>query len=745
MANIIINEVSQNYTYNIGANSFAAVALPITSCWGPGYVFPYDKTNNQDDLLENVTWQKFPATQAGLESFVSTFRGPVSHYRAVDDYSYQAAMTLLTAGYDVLVCRLAGGSKAQCFIDAAGDTAYELLTAQPDDWASNYANYYISAAGGYVHVQGVPVTTDVYTAFTEENEPADWATTYNTLYYIEDAQAASGYSLNQESDWATAKAQGLYTKSEETHTEAPQFAENTYYRYNEDTGVKVGISAKYPGTFGNNLKVVLQDRGGAIVDGVRKNPLWNLIVYVVDPSGTQIAVENLTFVFDIANATETILHVSEVESAFVNISANGMTDNMTLDVPAPQKAAMSLLAGGTDFASDPGENIADVKDQLIQFACKRFNIEAAAIADSQYVKTLNEYIAGVTDISILQMLRDREWVYMNMLDLYTLLEDRMSYSPNRVICTWDDQNIKQFDDQFVDNMTALSPSHIKLLEVGYYARCATPLIDIPRSLLRKYVSRPEITSIEASQTGYAQKLGRYQPANIAHDIDLQLYHSHSAAFAPWGQYTYVGTNKPHTACPSFLALLIQRAMILNQSAQYEWALPSNRRQNVNIGKLDYTVPKKYLDIWQPSPAEGVCVNAITYIPEIGTTIWGNSTLFEIPPATYQALENLSTRYLYNAVKDIVFRCGTAITYTYNNDQAYSAFYAGVTPTLDTMKNVGAITGYRVEMSADIRGEDQVNANTIIGKIYLAINDVVNDIVVDLIALPPNVDVTQFAG
>ena len=153
------------------------------------------------------------------------------------------------------------------------------------------------------------------------------------------------------------------------------------------------------------------------------------------------------------------------------------------------------------------------------------------------------------------------------------------------------------------------------------------------------------------------------------------------------------------------------------------------------------MPKKYLDIWQPSPAEGVCVNAITTLPEIGTTIWGNSTLFEIPPATYQALQNLSTRYLYNAVKDIVFRCGIAITYTYNNDQAYSAFYAGVTPTLDTMKNVGAIVDYRVTMSADINREDQVNANSVIGKIELVINGVVNDITVDLIALPPNVSLS----
>ena len=86
-----------------------------------------------------------------------------------------------------------------------------------------------------------------------------------------------------------------------------------------------------------------------------------------------------------------------------------------------------------------------------------------------------------------------------------------------------------------------------------------------------------------------------------------------------------------------------------------------------------------------------------------------------------------------------------ITFSYNNEQAYNRFYAGCTPILDTMKNMGAIDGYYVKMSADINGLDQVNANTVIGKIYLIVNGVINDIIVDLVALPPGTDLTQFQG
>jgi phage tail sheath protein FI len=182
-------------------------------------------------------------------------------------------------------------------------------------------------------------------------------------------------------------------------------------------------------------------------------------------------------------------------------------------------------------------------------------------------------------------------------------------------------------------------------------------------------------------------------------------------------------------------------MIVNQPIQYEWALPTNRTHNLKIGELDYKTPKHVLDAWQA--ASGVGVNAITEIPGQGVTVWGNSTLFDVPPATYNALQNLSTRYLVNAVKDIIYRCGISITFQYNNQQAYNKFYAGVTPTLDTMKNTGAIEDYYVTMAADINGLDQVNANSVIGKVYLIVNGVINNITVDLIALPPGVDLTQF--
>lgn len=630
MAKIAINEISQNYTYNIGTSSFATIALPITASWGPAFEDPASLGITLDEELEAVRWLHYPATQAGLEAFVSAYRGPASNYRVAKDYSYQMAMTLMTAGYDVLVCRLCPGTKASINI----------------------------------YLYDPPIT-----------------------------EAASGT-----------------TPSSST----------------------LAITAKYPGTFGNNLKVVLSK--------VPNRVYWNLVAYVVDASGVQTAVENLTFVFDMSNATDTIPHISEITSKFFdffgvsNFSDTSCGLNLDPSTHGPTyNTITATLSGGTDIAANAASAAAAITAATASATARYAAAGYVTPATCEYVSVLSAITT--TDENWANTLAYNEWLYTNAFHVYGLLQDKLNYNPQRIISPgWDDQDICSLNGDEPQRIAEISPLHLKLMETAYYSRCGTAILDVPRS-----ASRATVYDESATTPGYAQMLARYQSTVV--DVNSVLYTSHSALVAPWGQYQYVGTGKQAIASPAFQALMIQRAMILNQSLQYEWALPTNRKHNLALGQLDYKVPKKLLDIWQK--LEGVGVNVITAIPDLGTSLWGNSTLFEVPPATYQALANLSTRYLVNAVENIAYKCGMAITFQYNNEQAYNKFYAGVTPTLDTMKNVGAIDDYYVRMAADINGLDQVNANTVIGKIYLVINGVINDIYIDLIALPPGTDLNRY--
>lgn len=608
MANITINEISRSYSYNVGTSTFATVALPITASWGPAYQDPEALGVTLDYMLENTTWRHFPSSQDGLESFVSTYRGPASNYRLAKDNSYQLAMTLLTSGYDVLVCRLCPGTMAQ----------------------------------------------------------------------------------------------GTFTS---------------------DGGQTLTIKAKYPGTFGNSLMVVLQK--------VPNRKYWNIITYIVDSSGVKTSAENISFVMDLADADDSILHIDEIESNFLTFTISD-----TIPSTATFTDQSIMLTGGTDKAESAEADA--MMTEAIELATKRY--EDAGYEDSaEYIEALETLQGTSPDVATAESVRYMEWMYTNCINVYNLLKDKLTYNHNFIISPgWDDMNVTEIDGSVPTRFNEISPLHLKLMDCAYHSRCACGLLDIPRSLPRSAVYNE---STDEGEEGYAQMLARYLPPNADLDVNASLYHTHSALFGPWAQYTYVGTSRQAPAPASFLHLLINRAMILNQTVQYYWILPSTRKHTLTIGKPDYNVPKTLLDEWQK--LEGVGVNVLTTIPDLGTTIWGNSTLYEVPPATYQALANLSTRYLVNAIEDVVYRAGIAITFRYNNEEAYSSFYAGVTPTLDTMKNAGAIVDYYVRMSADINGLDQVNANSVIGKIYITVPGVINDITVDLIALPPNVDLDQY--
>lgn len=607
MAQIVINEISQNYAFNAANSSFCTVALPITSCWGPGYEDPASLGISKADELENTAWNLFPSSQEGLEKFVATYRGPAANYRAAKDFSYQNAMTLLSSGYDILVCRVCPGTHAQATI------------------------------------------TD--------------------------------------------------SVSEGTLT----------------------LKAKYAGSFGNNIIVTLNK--------VVNRNYWNAVIYVVDSNNVRTAVENLTFAFSLDNSSDAVLHISEVESNFVKFIVSG---NIGDDADFGDIRSGIVLGSGGARGSDKAADISapEMMVHAITSATERY---AAAGSDgTQYLDALRTVSRANPDVATASKLRYNEWIYSAAFDVFDILKDKLAYNPNRLICTWDDQNIQEIDGTVPNRLNAISPLHIKLMDVANSGRCAAALLSIPKCLPRAAVFNE---SGDANLEGYAQKLSRYQGG-----VD-GLYTSHSALFAPWGQYTYVGTSRQNPASPAFLALLIQRAMLSNQSLQYEWLVPSSRSHNVPIGKLDYTVPKKLLDEW--NSGEGTNLNVITDIPGLGVGIWGDRTLYNVPPATWNALENLSTRYLVNAIEDIVYRVGLSITFGYNNSDAYSKFYAGCTPILDTMKNCGAILDYRVMMSADINGLDQVNARTVLGKIYIKVPGIIEDIIVDLICLPQSADLSQY--
>lgn len=612
MAQITINEISRNYTYSTGTSSFCSVALPITASWGPAFEDPSTVGKGLEDELEATVFSHYPATQEGLEAFTAAYRGPAANYRAAKDYSYQVAVTLLTAGYDLDICRVCAGTHASGTIQA------QILTDPP-------------TAGSFT------------------------------------------------------------------------------------------LRAKYPGSFGNNLIGVLKK--------VQNRTYWNLVTYIVDSAGGKNAVENIVFVFDLDHSTDSILHVSEVTSDFFDFVVDGINsdDNVIFD------SDQIILTGGSDRKADSTAD--EMMADAITLATTRYGL-APATDPTDYIAVLNAVKASNPSVSRAAAIRNMEWNYTAAYYVLEILADKLACNSKRLIMPgWDDQNIWLLTGETVKRLNSLSPLHTRMMDIAAQSRCMTALIDIPKSIERSGVWND---TTDASQEGYAQKLARYLPSDSS--AADGLFSTHSAIFGPWCQYKYTGTSRNNIASPGFLALMIQISMMKNQSLQYEWAQPESRRHNLVIGAPDYTVPKKLLDNWQS--IDGVSLNVLTTLPDMGITIWGNSTAMEVPVATYNALQNLSTRYLMNAIEDLVYRCGIAITFQYNNEEAYSKFYAGCAPLLDTMQSVGAITSYEIHMSKDLNALDSVNLNSVVGQIIIYVEGVINDIVIDLVALPAGTENLQ---
>ena len=736
MAVITINEISRNYSYSVGTSNFATVALPITASWGPGYFDPDTLMNecreidtstnwtveNHSEMIDRTSWRRFSASQAGLEAFVSTYRGPVANYKLADDYSYQMAVTLLSAGYDILVCRLSPGAKSGSTFIVKGDTP-----------VSNAYSRYVTVRAKYPGTFGNNLQVEFKNVgyMMNGSEGNTWAYYWNMIVYIIDT---SGTKV------AVENKNFVFNVDHSTNT-VP------HWREIESEFVDLNVVGNIPdfvvdGT--STARAYLVDINhtnnsfAVLAGGTDKGAIPNTPNDWQDESGDVTTLQKLNLLTD-AKAWAALRY------RWNNTADEDLNTGFTYaTIERNYLLAFDYLLGNTTA--------------VVEAVAAYMNIPSTDPRYAKLEELIGSFSLDTVDLAKIEAIRFREWIFTHAVGLltrdgdyvgvYDLLKDKLSYNPQRIIAPgWDDQDFLYLfgaDDVSLICSNAwgirtTSPIHRKLMDVAYFSRCGTGMLDIPRSLDKRDVY--DDSSENFLDWGYAQKLARYIPDNASFSSDVQLYHTHSALFTCWGRYTYAGAARQQQAPPAFLAILIQRAMILNQSLQYEWILPTDRKQNLNIGKLDYDIPQKLLNIWQTT--EGVGVNCITRIPDMGTTLWGNSTLYEVPPATYQALANLSTRYLVNAIEDVVFKVGVGITFQYNNAEAYSTFIAGCLPILDTMRNAGAIEDYKIKMSMDINELDQVNANSVIGTVYIVPAGVVNTITIDLVALPPTTSLANF--
>ena len=399
---------------------------------------------------------------------------------------------------------------------------------------------------------------------------------------------------------------------------------------------------------------------------------------------------------------------------------------------------VSLLYG-TDYATDlgtdvTGQSIPITADAILELVAERFPTDSPFYS---YISTIaHDY--EVNDQDALIRLYNQQIMYSRFYKCVGELTDPICYDWDALVQgIADDQYVpKSFLEANKDTFFMeyeVSTLVTRMIEVAANSKCGAALIGTPFGMPR---------GIQTGTGASAVKTGALKYKDAISQVVGPVYSTFGEVVGPWCKTTLAlaGANSWIAPEVAHLLLIINSKGIGGQNKW--WMVPAGMIGTGIVHTPEYKIKRHYLDLIQDHD-EGVCLNPLMEVPGKGFTCFGNSTLWDKQLGSYNALQNLSTRFLTNRVKQRIWDTALQILFRYNNEDAYSHFYAGLSPLLDEMRAVGALTGneynpwgYRIIMNPDIVNLDRINANTVIGKVELAVTGVIDTVVVDLFLLPP---------
>lgn len=600
MPRINITEHSETYSTQVRSNNYATVALPICAIWGPAYV--------ADDDESNPDWVHFSAGYRGATDFMNTFKGP-NTYLGTREKSFDYAIKLLSAGYDILVKR----------VDGVGKHAYQTQIIKPSD------------------------------------TPAE--------------------------------------------------------------RVDLIITAKYAGSYGTQLKVIIEPHG-AVKPTIIK-------IYDDTDSTNPVLLELKNVALTPDYATDTIPLMTEATFEYIKspVFQSGET------VPTLKDPTALITYSGTINMRLALEGRDYILTQLDGTTAIDANSILDIVSDRVGNGTYKSYIQNLTaDTTQLTRLYNQQILYSRFIECMDELTDPISYDWDVLFSAIaDDQYVSRSYIDYLGNSAALTYKvtalHEALINTAAKSKCGCAFIGTPFNM-------PKSNAIT-----FKDELSHRYPAG-------SLIPTFADGVGPWCKTTLPISGANAWVTPELAHLLL----IINAEGvggiNKWWMIPAGMTSTGVVHTPEYKIKQAYLDIIQ-NHEEGVCLNPLMEVPGKGFTCFGNSTLWDKPLGTYNALQNLSTRLLCNRVKQRIWDVALQILFKYNNENAYSHFYAGLSPLLDEMRSMGALTGneynpygYKIIMNPDIVNLDRINANTVIGKVYLAVTGVIDTVDVDLFLLPP---------
>lgn len=784
MPRINIYEHSETYSFQTKNKSYACVAFPITAIWGPAY--------NAADLDENPDWIRFGAGYRGATDFVNTFRG-ANTMLGSREKSYDYALKLLSSGYDILVKRADGlGSLASKNLifnlgtdSKVSEATFSMdglsmkVTAKEPGSFSNRIKIWLDRTserdeGSETVGTRVSATLRVYLAgagqsgldcmtiksddtllesinitYTQKPKASgSWVTDVievNSSYISKLELTGFSNSMSEISDFGNSKYRlwiltlgQTVTGSSSEITGGVEWSQTGTPGSGDESFGQLALQAKYPGSFGNQLKVRIKVNTDDYGRSIGTVEVFNRNGYTGNDNTivrTDELLELVSVAFNINSASDSRPYITEAN--FSNLGTVIIQNESLLKTGT----YVTSLVGGTDYAT-VGHGIPDNEEldvQIMKMVSERFDTN-----ESSFILYLRDLIGNsttspatpgsATKDRVIQIWNQQK-TFQNAILMLSELTDPLLYD-------WDAVFMGISDDQYIPiswqeahpeiNIEyEVTAAHRKLIEAAGNSKCGAAMIGTPFGMKRG--TSNEVTGVKTGAVKFKDDLSSAVGSSLS---------TFGEVVGPWCRATLPinGANSWITPEVAHLLLIINAEGVGGQNKW--WMVPAGMTGTGVVHSPEYKIKKAYLDIIQDHDS-GVCLNPLMQVPGKGFTCFGNSTLWNKPLGTYNALQNLSTRFLTNRVKQRIWDTALLILFKYNNENAYSHFYAGVSPLLDEMRAVGALTsteanplGYRIIMNPDIINLDRINANTVIGKVELAVTGVIDSVDVDLFLLPP---------
>lgn len=546
-------------------------------------------------------------------------------------------------------------------------------------------------------------------------------------------------------DVSTGSQGGIVTFSDTTTTgtaagSVNTLNQNSIWKYVFAPQIKA-ITAKYPGSFGNNLFVTISQI--TTKNLAESYQYANITVYYVDqeinytwnndtnkPVIKSRVVKNATRLetkrvstnpddpfyfedveFDFINIMPASNARKELSIVWSNINASPSSSKQYSGFPVvmfkyPDNDGYitynydACMSGGTDFAYS-----ADVLAKL-KLGFKGF------VPGTEWSATdINNYITDVygdTDGTPNGIIND---IYANIVGIYENFTDPYIYD-------FDFITSGGFVYRKYVVGDPVAPSTIKTIGYdipessgnGEYYTAITP---IHQAMLNLVEQRQDCIAL-------FDVTPEYDP-NFITEYSRMLNTSYGTMHFPWC-YVADPDISGHTILmsPSYIFLYTFLSNLDNNVDAQKWFPPAGvARATARVVKKPYfEMGSVLLNKWQNDTTARV--NPIMRLKQYGYVIYGQYTTLEaIDMNTHSALESLNVRLISNVVKKKIFDVCLNLAFEPNTETLWNKFYAQMDEFLRYMKYNDGVYDYRIVMDESTVTTDDINHLRCPGKVYIA--------------------------